>query len=706
MVATSQPTLHPMVFQLLKYGILALLSFCCYYSSLEGTFVFDDSVAIVKNRDVTDANISLIQLFRHDFWGSNITDKDSHKSYRPLTIWSFRQEVHLLGGGQLNATRMKTTNWLLHTGIGLLLPSFFQAVGHRHRVERFGIEFWASVLFVIHPIHTEAVAGIVGRAELLATVWFVLAVLVYCSLFEDQKRVPAYTKQAIVLAAVFILTGIAVLCKETGVTILAMCAILDVLSNVDLRRPWSTLVNNKALIARLITLFQMSCLVIYIRLWVQGFTRPQFRDKDNQVAASHGMVKLLSQSYLYSLNLWLMLCPDWLSFDWALESIQLLKTGTDFRILFVLLFYTFLGLFVYRRRFHAQFLKALALMVVPFFPASGLIRVGFVIAERILYIPSLGFCYLIALGYSRLFRKYRRIAIAGLLLLSTIFILRTIQRASHWSTEHQLFRSALRVVPNNAKVYYNIARLATDQGDKQTAFEFYEHAIKLYPEYEAAHMNLGNLYREEQNYRLAMEHLRRAIELHEDFHTAWMNLGIVYAALKNHQDALTCYQRALKKQPHYPNCVFNLGNLYHDTGNLSMALATWNETIRQDPHHIKAWNNMINVYDTTNQQRDILALTARALQYLPGNPTLLAARATALAKMGQFSQAEQIYASLVQAHPRVEKYLQNMGVLYHRWGKLDQAERLYNEALKLNPTSEMAKTNLAKLRSSRHKRSN
>ncbi|XP_062560737.1 protein O-mannosyl-transferase TMTC4 [Armigeres subalbatus] len=692
----------------LQYSLLVLLSSLCYFFTRRGQFVFDDSVAVVKNVDVTNCNTTWQTLMQHDFWGANLTDKNSHKSFRPLTVLTFQQEVRLFG---LDATQMKTTNWMLHTLIGVLLPRFFQVVSWRRR-RRFGkqwrMEYWAAVLFVVHPIHTEAVSGIVGRAELLATVGFVLAVMIYGRLLKDRATL---VEHVVVLTTVFILTATSVLCKETGITILATCAIIDILKHINLKHPIHTFLSNKPLIIRTSILFTLTCVLIYARLSVQNFASPQFRDKDNIVAFSHGPTKFLSQNYLYCLNLWLLLCPDWLSFDWALESIPLVKSFRDYRVTFIVIFYVFLVALLVRSRHQPRALTGLALMIIPFLPASGIIRVGFVIAERVLYIPSLGFCYLVSYGFTKLYEKldirWVRIAIGtGFLLLIITFVLRTVQRSAEWATEHSLFRSGLRVVPNNAKVHYNIAKLATDQGDKATAFKFYHQALDLYPEYEVAHMNLGNLYSDAKDYRRALRHLQKAIKYHEDFHTAWMNLGIVHAALKNHKEALVSYHRAMKTKKHYPNCMFNLGNLYNDMGNHTLALATWNETVRQDPKHVKAWNNMINVYDNANMNEQVLEVTARGLKHLPNNPNLLAARAIALAKLGNFLDAEHIYSDLIARHPDEEKYLQNMGVLYHRWRKLDQAERMYRKALKINPHSEMARNNLSKLLASRQKTSN
>lgn len=122
----------------------------------------------------------------------------------------------------------------------------------------------------------------------------------------------------------------------------------------------------------------------------------------------------------------------------------------------------------------------------------------------------------------------------GMIGVLMMFAMKTRQRAHEWTTEQLLFTSAIRVCPDNAKVYYNIGRLATD---RRTAFQYYSKAIRyvwyifsakqnaewfdvffcfddsLYPEYEAALMNLGNMYREQNDLGKAEQYLRRAIDV-------------------------------------------------------------------------------------------------------------------------------------------------------------------------------------------------
>ncbi|KAG1656182.1 Transmembrane and TPR repeat-containing protein 4 [Nymphon striatum] len=186
-----------------------------------------------------------------------------------------------------------------------------------------------------------------------------------------------------------------------------------------------------------------------------------------------------------------------------------------------------------------------ALMIVPFLPASNVFfRVGFVIAERVLYIPSLGYCLLVILGFHQICQQFTKI-----------------QRCSEWNNESLLFHSGLKVCPLNAKVHYNIAKTAADSGDRNTAVLEYSEAIKLNPDYDQALNNLANILKDNGQLIEAEKLLLNAIYIRPDFAAAWMNLGIVQASLRKHNDAEKSYLIALSHRKRYPDCLYNLGNL-------------------------------------------------------------------------------------------------------------------------------------------------
>lgn len=132
--------------------LLILLICClCYFDTLDGNFAFDDTVAIVRNRDVTNRDTSYSKIFRSDFWGYNLTDPTSHKSYRPLTILSYRLEHHLFG---LNAFYMKITNLFLHCIVCLLLSHVLPIL--LPTIDKQWL-FKSTILFAVHPIHCEVI---------------------------------------------------------------------------------------------------------------------------------------------------------------------------------------------------------------------------------------------------------------------------------------------------------------------------------------------------------------------------------------------------------------------------------------------------------------------------------------------------------------------------------------------------------------------
>lgn len=147
--------------------------------------------------------------------------------------------------------------------------------------------------------------------------------------------------------------------------------------------------------------------LLYLRLYIINFEAPDFKPMDNPLASSNiTLTRVLTQNYLYALNLWLLLCPDWLCFDWALGTIKLVEDICDYRVVFVVVLYIFVGgLLLFGGRNETA---ALALLVLPFVPASGLIKVGFVIAERVLYLPSIGFCLMVGIGVQKMIRKNPR----------------------------------------------------------------------------------------------------------------------------------------------------------------------------------------------------------------------------------------------------------------------------------------------------------
>ena len=144
---------------------------CCasYCNTLENEFSFDDNFAVVKNPDVSaeGGGSSLAALLTHDFWGRDMNAENSHKSWRPLTIFTF--QLNYLAGG-LEPAGFHATNAALHGLVCAAVVQLGRAVSGCLRTSLLG-----GLAFAAHPVHVEAVTGVVGRADVLGTLLSILA---------------------------------------------------------------------------------------------------------------------------------------------------------------------------------------------------------------------------------------------------------------------------------------------------------------------------------------------------------------------------------------------------------------------------------------------------------------------------------------------------------------------------------------------------
>lgn len=123
----------------------------------------------------------------------------------------------------------------------------------------------------------------------------------------------------------------------------------------------------------------------------------------------------------------------------------------------------------------------LGFIIVPFLPVSNLFfSVGFVLAERTLYLPSAGYCFLIVIGLEKLSRRFptSKVPFVMYLLLIITWFSRSWMRSEQWRNEISLFHSALSVCPRNAKVHYNVAKKAADLGNVTLAEAYYREALR------------------------------------------------------------------------------------------------------------------------------------------------------------------------------------------------------------------------------------
>ncbi|KAK7090856.1 protein O-mannosyl-transferase TMTC4-like [Littorina saxatilis] len=738
------PALSPVVTRL----ILFVVSIVCFVVSYDGDFVFDDSEAIVGNKDLQPER-PITDLLYHDFWGNKLTNK-SHKSYRPLTVLTYRWNYWLAGG--LHPLGFHVVNIVLHGVVSVLFLSAFSSLLSGQGTSRTAghddekaspvskSAFFCSLLFAVHPVHTESVAGLVGRADLLCAVFFLLSFLAYVRACSDDENGSVYRPERVgwswmLLSA--LCCFLATFSKEQGITVIGICCAYDIIivSGVDPLKliglkssassskqkahqnghnshpeelsPWV-----KCLIQRQCVLVVSAFVFLLVRLQVMGLSPPTFQVPDNPHSFVNGsLYRGLNYNYLYAINGWLLLNPWWLCFDWSMGCIPTITSLADPRLVFVCVFWAFIGCLVFHtlsgELVHEKrcAMLGLAFLVGTFLPASNLLfRVGFVIAERNLYLPSAGFCILVTMGTVRLssYRPLRQMVGVGVCLLCLVFIARCIHRSRHWRDELTLYSEGEKVCPLNGKVHYNIAKLRGDRGEVDFAINKYRLAIELNPEYDQAMNNLANILKDRGENLEAHSLLTRAVTINPEFAAAWMNLGIVQAQLKQYEAAESSYRTAILHRRKYPDCYYNLGNLYLEQKRHEDALAAWHNATILKPEHVNSWSNAIILLDNLGHQEQAVRMGEVALKILPDAAPLWFNIGNTQGKLERWADSERSFLNAIRLDPREARFHLNLGVLYHRWGKLDKAEQAYRKALERDPHNPSTQENLNMLERKRN----
>eukprot|EP00049_Salpingoeca_infusionum_P003068 m.63027 g.63027 ORF g.63027 m.63027 type:complete len:660 (+) comp11938_c0_seq1:228-2207(+) len=574
-------------------GSLALVAFVAtvtYLNGLNGDFVFDDMPAIVDNNDVFADKSDLAQLWSNNFWGQEMgASWSQHHSYRPLTTMTFRWTISMFG---LDKFWLHLGNVALHTIASVLMTLVFRAC-----LPSFTplVHTFAGLVFAVHPVHAESVSNIVCRAEMLAGIFWALAFLTYAwgvtsidqrpasksSSHTQSSTSPALsTMQFLPVCGLTLLFAVAaLLSKEQGIMVLPACILWDILVNCKVElssfvpftpsqnsrhqalkpssgaekatstakaKPKPSVRSTNALWLRIAVMVVVTAMVYQMRVALNKGDDAKMDEKTNP--ANHiedTLNRVLTKNHYAFIHFGLLVWPFSLCCDWSSFGVPNVEGLSDFRNLETAAMYLFLAWVCFASVFakdlpqalRSSLLLGIGWAIVTFIPASGLlVEVGFVVAERILYMPVAGYCIALAafLGHMGSFyssqkgevklnvkskkqlggsngderagksvsgsdsesqdngvgvcRDTRWLCVSAGVLILLVFTGRTVLRNADWQSELSLYETGLKVLPNNAKLNHNFAHSTSDIALKEV---HYRAAIRIYPPYASAYINLG-----------------------------------------------------------------------------------------------------------------------------------------------------------------------------------------------------------------------
>lgn len=413
-------------------GLLALV-LAAYSNSFDAGFALDNRGLILQDprlRAATAENVGLI--LSHSYWWPI----GESGLYRPFTTLSYLMNYAVLGNGE-QAAGYHAINLLLH-GLNVLLAYVL--------ARRFlpGTLTPAAVagLWAVHPALTESVTNMIGRADLLAG-----ASVLGCFWLYLKSAETSGTRRLARLAALAVFTTVGVFSKESAVAILGVIGIYELLWR---RRQRNSLPEWAAVLLPVLAMG-------WVRSQVLGASpRAIFAFVDNPLSGAGFWQGKFTALAVLGRYIWLTFWPWQLSSDYSYAQIPLARGGfTDWAAWLTLAAALVSAVFWYRRSRPATFFLLFALVNLA--PAANLLfPTGTIMADRLLYLPSLGLCACAVLAVRAVLRSPANASLV-LLLAVAACAARTYTRNTDWRDDLSLASADVKASPGSFKTHYRLA---------------------------------------------------------------------------------------------------------------------------------------------------------------------------------------------------------------------------------------------------------
>lgn len=578
---------------------LALFTFLAYFNSIHAPFMIDDRHMIRDNALLrTPRNIPL-------FFIGYVTDVPIVTgACRPLLMMTFVLNYSL---GKIDPAGYHIVNIFLHFLNGAVLFFLLRLLSKDTSPV---VPLLVTLLFLAHPINTEAVTYISSRSDLMATLFIAVAFLLFL-------------KKRYVLTALLYIP--ALFSKETGLCLPLLIGGYFVLYQVkDTRK----LFKNRKEIYLLAGLLSITCIYFVYRWAYFGkgaveAVRPFISNVYIQAWASLFYIKLFL--FPRSLNIFHSF-PD-------LHSLFQIKTLLSVSGIAVLVFLVFA---LRKKNYLISFgLFWYAIGLLPKFIA----RLNVPLAEHHLYLPSIGLYMVCAAVLALAGVRRRKFVIYGGIGVILVFSFLTWGRNQQWSNPDILW----------------------------------EKAVESDPGHPANWSGLGLVYRDKGNLEKAIESFEKAIEIDDKYLEAYNNLGLSYSDIGKHKDAIIAYEKALSFDPRNAQAYNNLGNEYGAIGDYERAIALYKSAIELSPNYAKAYNNLGVVYFETGRAEQALPYFKKAVMFDPHDPRANYNLGVVYNVLGKYDEAISYFKKTVVADPRHAGAHNNLAALYYKDGQYSLA---------------------------------
>ncbi len=521
-----------------------------YLPALGNRFALDDG-GIVERNPAAHSVAAALRAFGSTYW----PPEHAAGLWRPLVILSFAADWQLSGG---NPVWLHAVNVAWHAAATAVLVPFLAAY------VPVTAALAGALIFAVHPVHVEAVANLVGRAESMAAVFLLLALLAGRDVRRRaQEGRPTWPAELALLAAV--LAGL--LTKEHAAVAVALLALDDLALRGALPKslPWR---DYAAVVA-------MTAVWFLVR---RGIDAGQSFAMLAPTFFGLGAVGRISTMLpVVFVVVRLLVWPFDLSPDYFPEVVPRLEHPSLLGGAGLLLLVALAALAVLSWRRNRALSVGLCIVGVAWLPTANLLfPTGIVLAERTLYFASTGVALIAAAGFAGLAKlRGARAAAVAAGCVGLAFTARTVTQIPVWRDNRDLVLWALEVHPEAYHSHQAAARALVRLGDLPAALREYAVSIELYPldhydltEAAAAALDAGRL-------PLALDYLRRAERLDGSYGVAQVLLARALLQSGDAHAALPHARRALALLPRHAEAARMLAASFMALGEPDSALAVW-----------------------------------------------------------------------------------------------------------------------------------
>ncbi len=668
--------------------LIFAVSFILYINTLGHEYALDDTMMITENSFTRQGFDGFGNILTNDafvgFFGEEKTLLEGGR-YRPLSQITFAIEYELFG---LNPFIGHLVNTIWYALLCCLIFLTLNRIFHYNSKKEkwfFSLPFIITMLYALHPLHTEVVANIKGRDELMSMFFSIAALYFYLDFVKKKNMLPGF------LAGMSFF--LALLSKENALTFLAIIPLtVYYFTQHPLR------VNLTKMYALLIPVL----LFFFLRYNALGFFIGAGKESGELLNNPflHASVGEKYATIFYTMGVYLKLLffPHTLTHDYYPMHIPIVGWDQP-EVILSLMIYLTLGIIAIKSlKTKNPAGYGIWFYLITFSIFSNLFfSIGTFMNERFMFMPSLGFA--IVIGY------YLHMAIKGELLRSKTvpllaFILsafivmgfsyKTITRNKVWKNDYTLFTTDVKTSHNSAKVNVSAGGALIDKAlepgvnedqRKQKllqAVEYLNHGISIHPDYLSAWILLGNSWFHLNDYQKSLEAYMACLNRNPDYDLIYINLDILGKKARQEKElsiARKCFETLVNAKPLNADYYYQLAMVYEKKENFDQTVKLLKKTVEKDPGHYKALKKHGEIegkiFGNIDQSIEYLNM---AYNVKPDNLTILENLGVAYGISGDFEKSLKYFYKAFTRNTDSAELLRNISLTYRRMGKLDKAQ--------------------------------